>query len=81
MNTTITIELTPEERIELLRLRDRLLAESRDRRLIYLRDKDSGVETYRGPSFTDASRDAGLALPILERILEFGKGEVTSSKN
>jgi len=63
MNTTITIELTPEERIDLLRFRDRVLAESKDRKEIM----DGNIS--KGTKFTDASRDAERVFPILERIL------------
>jgi len=65
MNTAITIELTPEERIDLLRFRDRVLAESRIRKEIMDGNK------YKGITLTDTARDAERILPILERILRF----------
>ena len=63
MNTTITIKLTPEERCDLFRFRDRVLAESRDRKEIM-----DGIIT-KGTTFTDTSRDAERILPILNRML------------
>jgi hypothetical protein len=65
MNTTITIELTPEELLDLLRFRDRLLAESRERKEIM----DGNIS--KGTVFTDVSRDAKRVLPVLERMLSF----------
>lgn len=62
-NTAITIELTPEERRDLYRFKDRLLAESRDRKEIM----DGKIS--KGVAFTDVSRDAERVLPILNRIL------------
>ena len=63
MNTTITIELTPEERWDLFRFRDRVFAESRDRKVIM----DGNIS--KGTTFTDASREAERIPPILNRIL------------
>jgi len=63
-STTITIELTFEERLDMLRFRSRLLAESRDRMEI----KDGNI--FKGTVFTDSSREAERIIPILDRILK-----------
>ena len=69
MNATTAIVLTPEERVDLLRFRDRLLAESRDRKEVL----DGNIST--GTKFTDIARDAGRILPILDRMLSSQRKE------
>lgn len=69
MNIIITIELTPEERIDLLRFRDRVIAESRDRVYATCPIPSAGGFIRSGIAFTDTSREAERILPILDRIL------------
>ena len=65
MTTTITIIVFPEERIDLIRLRCRLLKE--------VRDRVRAAPPPNGPGlcFTDTAREAERLLPIIERILNY----------
>jgi hypothetical protein len=69
MNTTITATITPEERIDLQRLRDRILSESHDRivkRVKFLH----GEEVATAWRFTETSMEAIRILPVIDRLLK-----------